>query len=109
MRAIDRPVDDHRGSALGEGAFDEAMAVHALADHGEEQVAGDDVARIYLDAGNLKFTICGPAHGARGRGRIPQRQRLPVRKIFRPFKDTDGNAHVFSPATAAADSRATMA
>ena len=65
MRSVDRLRDDRSGSTGGKGAVDELVAVMDRARHGDEQVAGPDLAAVEGDAGDFE----GRAGRAAGRGR----------------------------------------
>ena len=108
---VDRAIDDRTRSAVGEGFFEEAMAIHRFAPERDEQIAIDHVPAVHFDPGNLKVMAGRTAYSVGNILCRPQRQRKAVARIGRPLNigrvSQDGRAHASPLAICAAHSRAT--
>ncbi len=98
VRPLDRAVDHDCRRTLGEGAFNEAMAVHRFALEREEQVAGLNVAAVDFDAGYREVAACRATRHPRERGGIPERGRPRGKRVFLdhitgPFEDPGYSIH----------------
>ena len=72
---VDRAIDDRTRSAVGEGFFEEAMAIHRFAPERDEQIAIDHVPAVHFDPGNLKVMAGRTTYSVGNILCRPQRQR----------------------------------
>jgi hypothetical protein len=72
VRVSDLLADDRPRSAGREGSFEEAMPVHRLALHGDEEVPGLDLAGIKADAGGVEVALHDSSNGVRNLPGGPQ-------------------------------------
>src|SRR5439155_1220518 len=70
-RDLDVAFDRHRDRAPGHGIGNVYVAVDVNSLHRDEQVAGDDMARVVRDPGHLDLTVA-LEHGARAAGEVSQ-------------------------------------